>query len=202
MRRAPLTRVAGLALSVLFTFAVGNAVAAGQGFMLPTKPISAPAGFHGICDRYAWACAATSEAAQPMGEQELMRLAGRVNKEINRRVREVSDLNQYRVAEHWALPTARGGDCEDFALLKKRELIRLGVAPERLLIATALTRKREAHAVLILRTDAGDMVLDNLTSRIKPWHRTGYGFLRMQDPEAPARWQMVLAGGMFGAGRG
>lgn len=175
---------------------------AGSGHIQSTRSIDAPAGFQGVCDRYAWACARASTASQTMDDAALLRLARKVNGQINRRVREVSDLQQYRVAEHWALPTAHGGDCEDFALLKKRELIRHGVSPDRLLIATVLTAKREAHAVLILRTAAGDVVLDNLTNKIKPWAKTGYGFLRMQDPRAPARWQMVLAGGMFGAGRG
>jgi predicted transglutaminase-like cysteine proteinase len=136
-----------------------------------------------------------------MDTSETLALASRINRRVNRQVREISDQRQYRRSEHWSLPTARGGDCEDFALLKKRELIRHGVAPGRLLIATALTPRREAHAVLIVRTADGDFVLDNRTSEIKPWLATGYSFLRMQDPAAPERWRMILAGGMFGLPR-
>jgi predicted transglutaminase-like cysteine proteinase len=116
---------------------------------------------------------------------------------VNRQVRPITDRRQYRRDEHWALPTSRGGDCEDFALLKKRELIALGVPADKLLIATVLDRKRQPHAVLVLSTLQGDYVLDNLTSRIKPWGQTGYSFLRMQDPRAPERWVAVLAGGIF-----
>ena len=77
---------------------------------------------------------------------------------------------------------------KDFALLKKRELIRAGIDPSKLLIATVLDRKRNAHAVLVYRSSQGDLVLDNLTNRIKPWSVTRYLFLRMQDPRQPRNW--------------
>lgn len=189
----------GLCFVMAAALTIGTPPAqAGGGHILSTKSVSAPLGFDGICQRYAWACATRSSASREMGTDELMALAARVNGSVNARVRQVSDSRQYRRDEVWALPTAQGGDCEDFALLKKRELIRLGVPPDRLLIATALTRKRAAHAVLVLRTSSGDMVLDNRTSRIKPWQSTGLSFLRIQNYQAPHRWRMVLAGGMFG----
>ncbi len=92
---------------------------------------------------------------------------------------------------------AARGDCEDYALYKKRELIRLGIPPEQLLIAAVLDKQRRIHAVLVVRTGSQDLVLDNLTSRIVPWNRTGYTFLRLQDPDQPSRWVAVYAGGMF-----
>lgn len=198
VRRFLSTVALGFGLAVGVTIGAATPAMAGEAFLLSTKSIAPPAGFHGVCDRYAWACARHSNAARAMTDAERLALAREVNGRVNRTVRPVSDQRQYRAAEVWALPTARGGDCEDYALLKKRELIRLGVSPHRLLIATALTRKREAHAVLILRTGAGDMVLDNLTDRIRPWQKTTHSYLRMQDPDAPGRWQVLLAGGMFG----
>ncbi|MEO1734484.1 MAG: transglutaminase-like cysteine peptidase, partial [Pseudomonadota bacterium] len=189
---------AGVLSAAVVIGSAGIVEAAGPQSMshLPAvERVSAPMGFHGVCERYAWACSPTSQSARQIGHNDLASLARRVNTSVNKQVREVSDFDQYRVSEHWSLPTARGGDCEDFALLKKRELMRLGVAPERLLIATALTQQREAHAVLVLRTDAGDLVLDNLTNRIRPWEKTGYTFLRMQDPARPARWQLLAVGG-------
>ena len=82
----------------------------------------------------------------------VLRVAKAVNTSVNRSTRAVSDLRQYGDEEVWALPTSLGGDCEDIALLKKRELIKRGIAPERLLIATVLDRNRGSHAVLVLRT--------------------------------------------------
>ena len=67
-------------------------------------------------------------------------------------------------------------------------LIAAGISADRLLIAVALDRKRQVHAVLILRSDMGDFVLDNMTNRVLGWNQTGYTFLRMQDPRQPSRW--------------
>ncbi len=184
-----------LALALGMTVSAAGPAYASQ-LVIASKAVSAPAGFRGVCARYAWACDRSS-AATVHGAAAKLELANRVNRAINLRVREISDERQYKTAEHWALPTQRGGDCEDFALLKKLELQRAGIAPDRLLIATVLDRKRRAHAVLVLRTDEGDFVLDNLTSRIKPWDKTGYSFLRMQDPTAPSGWTAVMRGGIF-----
>lgn len=188
--------VTGAALALGFAVAAAGPAYAAQ-TIISTKSISAPYGFQGICDRYAWACSRSS-AARINDTRSQLAVADRVNRSINRRVRSVSDQDQYKQREYWALPTAIGGDCEDFALLKKRELIRAGLAPNKLAIATVLDRQERAHAVLVLRTDSGDYVLDNLTSRIKPWNKTGYSFLRMQDAGTASGWTLVMKGGIFG----
>ena len=126
-----------------------------------------------------------------MSGEETLSLAARVTRRVNRRVRPVDDWDQYRTSEHWALPTRRGGDCEDIALLKKRELIGQGVDPTRLLIATVYSRRTGPHAVLVLRLPAGDFVLDNVTDQVKPWHGTRYTFLAMQDPGSKDAWVRV-----------
>ena len=100
----------------------------------------------------------------------------------------MTDLAQYKKADFWTLPNSRGGDCEDFALLKKKELITAGIAPERLLLSTVLDRQGNSHAVLIFRADTGDYVLDNLNDQIKTWQSTHYTFLRMQSPTNPRTW--------------
>ncbi len=187
--------VFGTALGLGMTVAAASPAYAGT--LISTKSVAAPLGFDGVCDRYAWACA-RSAAARVTGAEAKLRLADRVNRAVNGQVREIADERQYRQREYWALPTARGGDCEDFALLKKRELIRAGIAPDNLRIATVLDRRRQAHAVLVLKTSAGDYVLDNLTTKLKPWDKTGYSFLRRQDPRSASGWALVMKGGIFG----
>ncbi|MCV2864793.1 transglutaminase-like cysteine peptidase [Defluviimonas sp. WL0075] len=187
-----------LALALVFGLQAAGPTAAAEGTTLtPRKSIAAPEGFGDVCARYQWACAKGS--ADQMNARALLKLAQDVNSAVNRRYRQVTDRRQYGTEEFWALPTsARGGDCEDFALAKKMSLIEAGVSPARLLIATVLDRKRGLHAVLVMRTEAGDFVLDNLRNRVSGWQDTGYTFLRMQDPSAPSRWQAVFAGGIFG----
>lgn len=153
----------------------------------------APDGAQAICTTYNWACAQAS--GQGVAAADELKQVTAVNARVNHSVRAIEDDRQYGVSEHWALPTAVGGDCEDFALLKKRELVSIGIDPRRLLIATVLDRQRNPHAVLIFRSQTGDLVLDNLTDQIRSWGDTRYMFLRMQDPERPTRWVNVFARG-------
>ncbi len=118
-------------------------------------------------------------------------MAQQVNRSVNRQIRPISDRRQYGTSEHWTLPSTSRGDCEDIALLKKRELIRRGVPAEHLLLATVFSRRTGAHAILILRLQDGDYVLDNVEPRIKHWRQTGYNFMRMQNPRAPSSWILV-----------
>lgn len=186
--------------AALFAFLLGIPIPAAatalRPHLTPVKEVGAPDGFSGVCARYAWACA--QSGGENLSNGDLLALAEKINLAVNRSTREISDEAQYALPEYWALPTSRGGDCEDFALAKKQALVTRGVAPQRLLIATVLDRKSNPHAVLVVRTDTGDFVLDNLTDRVLDWRKTGYTFLRMQNPQAPNRWSAVLAGGVLG----
>lgn len=169
----------------VFSFASGKA----SDFITLKGPTSAPTGAKGLCSRYSWACSHSGEQ-NPSGALSFKTMKT-LNRNINRKYREISDKSQYGVEEYWALLTKKGGDCEDFALSKKKAFIERGAVPESLLVATVLDRQRNAHAVLVLLTDQGDYVFDNLTSTVKRWNKTGYFFLRIQDPEAPWKWQAV-----------
>lgn len=167
-----------------------------SGGQLPMRgTVTAPSGAKGLCQQYAWACA-PGNGSGPVGSTQ-MELVVAVNREANTRVRPVTDQAQYHVAEKWALPTARGGDCEDYALYKKARLIDAGVSPDNLLLASVLDRAGNSHAVLVLRAAGVDLVLDNLTGSVKRWDKTGYTFLRMQDPRDPSRWVATMAGGIL-----
>ncbi|MEM7270010.1 MAG: transglutaminase-like cysteine peptidase [Pseudomonadota bacterium] len=89
--------------------------------------------------------------------------------------------------DHWRIG-ASSGDCEDYALTKRDQLLRLGWRASDLLIATAETAFGEAHAVLIARTDAGDYVLDNLTDSVLRWDETALRLTSRQSERLPALW--------------
>jgi len=181
------------ATAVLFIFSPQQLSAANEGFIPARGNAPAPSGAQSLCRTYAWACARA--AAQTSSPEDQLQRVSAVNARVNRSVRAVEDDRQYGVAEYWALPTRVGGDCEDFALLKKRELVSLGIDPRRLLIATVLDRQRNPHAVLVFRSDKGDLVLDNLTDKIRDWRATHYVFLQMQDPDRPTGWVNVFSSG-------
>lgn len=181
------------AIALVSCWSPSVVLAANDAFLPSRGNAPAPAGAQAICEIYDWACAWSGDGAMPASEQ--LKRVSDVNARVNRSVRPIEDARQYGVTERWALPTRVGGDCEDFALLKKRELVSVGVDPNRLLIATVLDRNRDPHAVLVYRSDKGDLVLDNLTDQIRTWRDTHYVFLQMQDPDRPGGWVNVFVSG-------
>lgn len=155
------------------------------------EPVQAPPAFLEACDRYDWLCDNDPEAEDDFTDEELYDLAKRVNTRVNNAVEHVADLKNNGAVDHWTLPYNGRGDCEDFALQKMKDLLAAGVAPKRLLMAIALYGRGENHAVLILRLDSGDLVLDNLTNRLRSPDRTGYRFLAMQS--AADRSELLVA---------
>ncbi len=94
----------------------------------------------------------------------LNKMATRVNDIVNQ-VRYVTDSRNYGQNDYWATPVeffAKGGDCEDFAIAKYTALRALGVPEDRLRVAIVQDmQKNVPHAILIVYTDQGAMILDN-----------------------------------------
>ena len=112
----------------------------------------------------------------------------RLNREVNASVEQVEDIDHFGVLEKWAYPVDGKGDCEDIVLEKRRRLMQLGIPRETLLITVVRDEQGDGHAILTLRTDRGDYVLDNKTSKIKPWTDTPYGFVKRQSQQHPDIW--------------
>lgn len=96
---------------------------------------------------------------------------GAVNRWVNDRIAYTEDRELFGRADHWAGPRqtlALGkGDCEDYALLKMHLLAAAGIPRKDmyLTIARDLVRRSD-HAVLVVRTDSGFLMLDNATDRV------------------------------------
>ena len=114
-----------------------------------------------------------------------------VNELVNKMVRPVSDLELYGELERWVLPASRG-DCEDYVLLKRHLLMKRGWPASVLLITVVKDEAGEGHAVLTVRTDRGDVVLDNKINDILLWNSTGYQFFKWQSPRDPMEWFSLL----------
>ncbi len=114
-----------------------------------------------------------------------------VNAAVNGSVREVDDTVQHGVEDHWSLAASGSGDCEDFALLKRKMLIARGWPSSVLLMTTVSTPSGEGHAVLTVVTDRGDLVLDNKTGAVLPWSGTGYVFYTRQSQANPRAWVWI-----------
>lgn len=94
----------------------------------------------------------------------LNKMAAQVNTLMNSK-RYINDQANYGTSDYWATPVEffkRGGDCEDFAIAKYTALRALGVPENRLRIAIVQDQQKNIpHAILIVYTDQGAMVLDN-----------------------------------------
>lgn len=127
-------------------------------------------------------------AAAPAGPIQLdksqMKLLNTVNRDVNRDVHKESDFNLYGLLEYWSLPRVIDGkmygDCEDYALEKRRRLIAAGVPAQALSMAVVVTARGESHAVLIASVENGDIVLDNLSPWATPWEDLNYRWVQRQ----------------------
>lgn len=97
-------------------------------------------------------------------------MVDKVNNLVNR-VTYISDNKNWGKSDYWATPAeffARGGDCEDFAIAKYASLRALGVPEDRLRVTILKDlEKGIPHAVLVVYTDAGPMVLDNQIKSVR-----------------------------------
>lgn len=112
---------------------------------------------------------------------ELAMLLSETNIRVNRDISPRADSRGT-----WEVDPAFG-DCNDYALTKRSRLIRLGVPPGALRIAVTATRSGAPHAILIVKTSAGDVVLDNLSNDTKTLRESGYA-ISMISTANPLRW--------------
>ena len=105
-------------------------------------------------------------------------------------LRAVNDNPQVAGGDLWSL-NPKSGDCEDYAITKRHELVARGWPVRALRLAVAYTPFGEGHAVLVVRTNQGDLVLDNRNSAIRPWNKTGLKWVKIEAAGNPAKWMAV-----------
>ena len=125
---------------------------------------------------------------------ELLQQLYAINGFVNSRVTWTSDLDLYGKSEYWTYPLDRG-DCEDIVLLKRRLLAEAGWPTSALLITVVddPSAHSERHAVLTVRTDRGDFILDNNTPEVLFWYETDYRYVMRQSTTDPNVWVAFLA---------
>jgi predicted transglutaminase-like cysteine proteinase len=133
--------------------------------------------------------------AQPVGQGIRVRDLETINRRVNRSIRRASDLESQGVVDLWSAPSGQGagGDCEDYALAKRRALIAQGVDPDLMSLAIVRTRRGETHAVLLVATAQGEYVLDNLSPWVVRWDRAPYEWIERQAPGATLDWVLIAS---------
>jgi predicted transglutaminase-like cysteine proteinase len=153
---------------------------------------SVPWGWVDFCQRYEGECdGGPVEALDVNLTPETAKEIARVNSWVNAHVEAETDMDHWHLADRWDYPLDGKGDCEDYALLKRKMLIDLGFPRQGLLMTVVKDGDEEGHAILTLKTNEGEFILDNLTDEMKPWTATGYRFIKRQSQQDPNVWLTI-----------
>ena len=184
------TALAVLALGVSALSGTMSADAASR-YMRTGAVTSQPIGHYQFCQTNKAECSVVSANVMPARVTDFgWNVIKEVNAEVNRRILPMTDLDIYGRDEVWAYPTDVG-DCEDFVLEKRRELMKHGFAAANLLITVVRKPDGEGHAVLTVRTMDGDFILDNLDEGVRLWSETPYRFMKRQADYDSGRWVKI-----------
>jgi predicted transglutaminase-like cysteine proteinase len=143
---------------------------------MPTTGLSSqPIGHYEFCQRKPTNAVPTNVAGAPVElTRELWAEIVEINNLVNTMVTPRTDWELWGVEEYWAYPHNGYGDCEAYALEKRRLLMQAGVPASSLLMTVVRQPNGEGHAVLTVHTSMGDFILDNLEPRVLRWHETEY----------------------------
>ncbi len=148
---------------------------------------SRPFGHIEYCKKRPFDCRQNKGGAKPQAFS--IRTLSAVNSAVNRKIKPIRDEEQFGVRDLWSYG-AKTGDCEDFAIAKRAALLSRGYRPENTLLAMGYSAG-QAHVVLLVRTDAGDYVLDNLNAAVLPVEKSSVHIAKIQSPENGAEWLSV-----------
>ncbi|WP_404403346.1 transglutaminase-like cysteine peptidase [Pelagibacterium halotolerans] len=185
-------------IAALTIFGAVMPVSADQGplhpaFAKPTDVTTIPVGHAEFCARRAAECQPFANPVENVTLTEaLWTELQEVNNRFNLSVTPTSDDDLYGTSEFWTYPSNGYGDCEDFVLAKRAALIESGWNPSTLLITVVRQPNSEGHAVLMVRTDRGDLILDNQDALIKIWTDTPYTYLKRQSQAHAGQWVNIL----------
>lgn len=155
-------------------------------------PSLAPMAFVRFCIQYPQDCTVRRMAFRPgrvaLTEARKTELAT-VNRDVNHAIKPQANNNGV-MAEEW-LVSPREGDCNDYAVTKRHELLARGWSSRSLLLAEVVIASGEHHLVLVVRTREDDFVLDNLNPNVRPVSQIRYQWVRAQQEKNPRFWSMI-----------
>lgn len=181
-----------LLAAVAVMLGLGTAGASAQSFMRGGDRTTQPVGHYELCQRMAVECAQKTAAQAPVElTRKLWARIVEVNNMVNATVQPRTDREMWGIEEYWSYPVGGQGDCEDYALEKRRLLAQAGVPFGNLLMTVVRQPNGDGHAVLTVRTSMGDFVLDNLEPRVRAWDETPYQFLKRQSERNSGVWVAI-----------
>jgi predicted transglutaminase-like cysteine proteinase len=187
-----LVSIAALALLAPFQALADGATPAAYAAIGDASTV--PYGWVDFCQRYRGECQDDDRAAQDIElTPATLKKIRRINAWVNKTIEPVSDMAHWGVVDQWDYPTDGKGDCEDYALLKRRMLIEEGFPRQALLMTVVKERNGDGHAILTIRTNRGEFVLDNLSNEVKVWTAAPYRFVKRQSQQNQNIWVAIGA---------
>jgi predicted transglutaminase-like cysteine proteinase len=181
------------ALGFSLAFWVG-AAQAGPAAMTTGNRTTQPIGHYQFCLTEPQECAQKASGARPVQlTRKLWAAMVDINNSVNTKVTPRTDEEMWGKEEVWSYPVGVG-DCEDYVLEKRRELMAVGVPAGSLLITVVRQPNGDGHAVLTVRTGSGDYILDNLEPRVLAWQDTDYTYLKRQSERNSGAWVSINDG--------
>jgi predicted transglutaminase-like cysteine proteinase len=176
-------------------FAWGTADAAGPAFMHTGGRTTQPVGHYEFCQKISRECSERTPTQAPIElTRKLWARIVSINNSVNSEIAPRTDMELWGKEEVWSYPNSGFGDCEDYALAKRRALMSIGVPAGDLLMTVARQRNGDGHAVLTVRTSLGEFILDNLGSKVLSWTDTDYTYLKRQSSENSGIWVTINDG--------
>lgn len=203
--RAALAAVAALLMSVAISPTAAFA-SAGAGSLREGPVVEPPRAFSELCARAPAVCPHRTLASElsslrgalsnlygqsalrpsaVMLTEERWRQLQQVNLAANRSIQPVEDYGR----DVWTL-THVGGDCEEYVLAKLHLLDTLGW-PRSAMRITVVQDGQGYHAVLVVETNRGSFVLDNMRDEITTVAASPYVFVVAESVERPGQWVRV-----------
>jgi predicted transglutaminase-like cysteine proteinase len=157
-----------------------------------------PIGWVQFCANRAYAAECQFDSQEPERVEltpKLWRTVTAMNARVNKEIEPVTDMDHWGVVERWDMAEDGRGDCEEYVLVKRKRLAEAGIPRRALRVVVVIDEENAGHAVLMLRTDKGDFILDNKRNAVLPWHQTGYLFVKRESHD---RVGWVPLGGVSG----
>ena len=191
----PNSRFGKVAAALITMTVLGPTTAVAGGSAMQTAGVTTqPIGHYQLCKRLPEECRQRTTSDKPVTlSRQLWSRMIEINNIINVSVAPRTDQEMWGRPEYWSYPTNQG-DCEDYVLAKRRALMAEGVPAGSLLITVVRQPNGDGHAVLTVRTDLGDFILDNLEPRILAWDDTEYRYLKRQSASNSGTWVKVRDG--------
>ncbi|CAN7768935.1 transglutaminase-like cysteine peptidase [Mesorhizobium sp. LjNodule214] len=168
---------------------------AGPVFMHTGGRTTQPVGHYEFCQKLPGECTKRTPKQAPIElTRKLWAAIVSINNSVNTRITPRTDMEMWGKEEVWSYPDSGFGDCEDYALEKRRKLMNIGVPAGDLLMTVARQPNGDGHAVLTVRTSLGEFILDNLQLKVLAWTDTDYTYLKRQSTENSGVWVTINDG--------